>query len=207
MMVDGVSAFGAEDIHVLRDHIDVLTSVGNKAVAGITGVAFVIARREAVPPLGPNMPRRNVYLNLQNHLKWAREHGQTPNTPAVTAMVALDQALKELLADGLDKRVARALTLSRMVRSGLRDMGLRFLLPEEQMSNTLTSAFLPLGIDVDAFIARLDEHGFVVYPGKGVWHDQNMFQVATMGTLTAEDTRALLKAIRDTIQELQRAAA
>lgn len=207
VFVDAVSAFAAEDIHVLRDHIDVMTSVGNKAVGGVTGVAFVLARGSAVPPLGPTMPRRNVYLNLQNHLKWSREHGQTPNTPAVTAMVALEQALKELQDETLPKRIARIADMSRMVRQGLHALGLRFLLPEEQMTHCLTSAFLPEGVEVDAFIERLNAHGFVVYPGKGVWHDQNLFQVATMGAVTERDTRALMTAISETIAELKRAAA
>ena len=207
LFVDAVSAFGAEDIHLVRDNVDVMTGVGNKAVGGITGISFVVARRDAVPELGSDMPRRNVYLNLQNHLRWSREHHQTPNTPAVTALVALDAALAELETETLPGRRARYLRHSNIIRKGLADMGLRFLLDESLMATALTSAYLPPPVTVDAFIDQLDERGFVVYPGKGVFHDQNVFQVATMGALTDADCHALLDAIRESITELQRQAA
>ncbi|MBI5494676.1 MAG: alanine--glyoxylate aminotransferase family protein [Deltaproteobacteria bacterium] len=205
--VDCVSALGAEDIHLVRDHVDVATSVGNKALGAITGVSYVICRRDAVPPLGPDMPRRTMYLSLQNHLRWADEHAQTPNTPAVTAMVALDTALAELLAEGVANRVRRVAALARTVRDGVRALGWGLLLPEEQSVHALTSVLLPQTMKAEAFIDALDARGFVLYPGKGVFQDRNVVQVAVMGHLSQEDCRALLKAMREVARELERAAA
>ncbi|MEW5853241.1 MAG: aminotransferase class V-fold PLP-dependent enzyme [Myxococcota bacterium] len=198
--VDAVSAFGGEDIHVLRDEIDVVTSVGNKAVGGMTGIAFVLARRSTVPALGPDMPRRNMYLNLQSHMKWADEHNQTPNTPAVTMIVGFDHALKELTEETLPGRIRRYQACAKVIRDGARQMGLKLLLPDEQFSNTVTSIFLPPGIGVDDFIEALDERGYVVYPGKGIYHEQNVFQIANMGRITPEDCRTLLRVVGETIE-------
>ena len=112
LFVDCVSAIGGEPLDVVRDQIDVCTGVPNKAIAGLPGVSFVIARRSSVPELGEAMPRRNVYLNLQKHIEWSDRSEQTPNTPSVQMFVALDAALQELLAEGLE----RASALPRMRR-------------------------------------------------------------------------------------------
>jgi 2-aminoethylphosphonate-pyruvate transaminase len=130
--IDCVSAFGGEDIHVVRDHIDVASSVGNKCVGAMTGVAFLVAKRSSVPALGPDMPRRNMYLNLQTHLKWADGHHQTPNTPAVTMIVGLDHALQDIMREGLSNRIARMQACSKVIRDGARALGLKLLLPDER---------------------------------------------------------------------------
>ena len=96
LYVDCVSAFGGEDINVVRDHIDVCSGVPNKAVSGLPGVSFVVARRSSLPSK-EDVPVRNVYLNLHKHIAAADEKSQTPNTPSVNIIVALDEALQELL--------------------------------------------------------------------------------------------------------------
>lgn len=206
LFADCVSAFGGEDIHLVRDHIDVATGVGSKCVGAMPGVAFVVAKREAVPPLGPDMPRRNIYLNLQNHMRWAQEHQQTPNTPAVTLIVGFDHALRELCEETLPRRIARYKDNAKVIRDAARSMGLRMLLPDADMATTLTSIFLPPGIDVDAFIDELDERGYVVYPGKGIFHEQNMFQIANMGTINVDDCKQLMQVVQETLTAMRGAA-
>ena len=75
-------------------------------------------------------------------------------------------------------------------------MGLRFLLPEEQMSSTVTSVFLPDGKNVADFVAGLAQDGYTVYPGKGKYLEMNMFQVATMGAIYPDDCRKFLEVLQ-----------
>ena len=192
--VDCVSAIGGEDVNVVRDHIDVATGSANKAISGPTGISFVCAKRSSVPTL-EQVPRRNVYLNLQNHIRWADEHNQTPNTPAVTNFIGLDAALTELMEEGIENRIARYQACRKIIRDGLTKLGLRLLLPDELNSNTVTSVFLPEGINVADFIDEMEENGYVLYPGKGHFFDENMFQVANMGWLTEEDCHQLLRVL------------
>ncbi len=202
LFVDCISAVGGEDIDVVRDHIDICTGTGNKAIASTTGIAFVCAKRSVVPILNVEVPRRNIYLNLQNYLDWSDKYHQTPNTPAVTMFVALDTALKELLKEGLDNRIRRHQECSRIIRDGLKQLGLQLLLSDEVSSNTVTSAFLPKGISVSDFIDELEKRGYVVYPGKGPFLKKNLIQIATMGWIFPEDCRNLLNAINETINSL-----
>ena len=202
LFVDCVSAIGGEPLDVVKDRIDVCTGVPNKAVAGLPGVSFVIARRSSVPPLGDDVPRRNVYLNLQKHIEWADRAEQTPNTPSVQMFVALDAALQELQAETLDGRIKRHRECAAIVRQGLEQLGLRLLLAPDLRSNTVTNAFLPPAVRVEAFIEAMDAQGYVLYPGKGPLLEQNVFQVATMGWIQPEDCRSLLGVIETTLREL-----
>ncbi len=194
VLVDGVSAFGAEDMDMGRDHMDVLTTVSNKAVGGITGLSVVVARAGVVPPRA-EVPTRNVYLSLQNHVQWAREHHQTPNTPAVTALYAMDAALAVFEEQGVAARVAHVQACSRVVRNGVRALGWSLLLPPDQSVDALTSVCLPGHLDLDTFIDRLEARGFAVYPGKGPFLHRNVFQVAVMGALTQADCAHLVIAL------------
>jgi len=200
LFVDCVSAIGGEPLEVVRDRVDVCTGVPNKAVSGLPGVSFVIARRSCVPTLGDGMPRRNVYLNLQKHIEWSDRAEQTPNTPSVQMFVALDAALQELTAEGLETRIQRYQTCAAILREGLEHLGLRLLLSPEYRSNTVTTAFLPPGLSVDKFIEAMDGQGYVLYPGKGPLLEQNCFQIANMGWIVPEDCRRVLEVLEATLR-------
>ncbi|MGB7876075.1 MAG: alanine--glyoxylate aminotransferase family protein [Anaerolineales bacterium] len=201
LYVDCVSAFGGEDVDVLRDHIDICSSVPNKAVSGLPGVSFVVARRSSIPPAA-EIPARNVYLNLQKHISVADKTSQTPNTPSVNMIVALDEALQELIEEGLSARIQRYQACASVIRQGVRKLNLKILLPDEISSNTVTSVFLPKELSLAHFIDRLDEKGYVVYPGKRHLFEQNMFQIANMGQIHVEDCRMFLKVLEETLNEM-----
>jgi len=202
LFADCVSAVGGEDINVVRDEIDACSGVPNKAISGMTGASFIVARRAVIPLLGPDMPRRNVYLNLQNHIDWADRVSQTPFTPSVTMFVALDGALQELQAEGLGNRIRRYQACARIIRDGVRKLGLRTLLPDEQASNTVTSVFLPEGIALREFVKELAARGYVVYPGKGPFFAQGMFQIANMGSIWPEECKKFLGILERTLVDM-----
>lgn len=185
--VDAISAVGGEDVDVDRDNIDFCTGVPNKSVSGQPGISFVCVNRERIREI-ENYQKRNIYLNLQHHIKKAEDCDQTPNTPSVIMFLTLNEALEELFQEGLDNRIKRYKEDAIIIRKGLNDLNLELLLKEEKyMSNTITSAFLPEKIDIYKFIGRMYDEGYVVYPGKGPLLKKNMFQIANMGQIYPED--------------------
>ena len=194
--VDCVSAAAGEHIEVAKNHIDLCSSVGGKCLGAYPGSAYVCGKEEIMASVTPEMGK-NVYLNLGKHYQMMKKCYQTPNTPNVTLFWALDAALDwTLKKETLAGRIARYQECAKILRDGLREMGLRFLLPEEQMSNTVTSVFLPEGKDVTEFIAELAEDGYTVYAGKGKYFDMNMFQVANMGAIYPDDCRKFLETLK-----------
>ena len=194
--VDCVSAAAGQHIEVVKNNIDLCSSVGGKCLGAYPGSAYVCGKEELMASVTPEMGK-NVYLNLGKHYQMMKKCYQTPNTPNVTLFWALDAALDwTLTKETLDGRIARYRECAKILRDGMKEMGLRFLLPEEQMSNTVTSVFLPEGKDVTEFIAELAEDGYTVYAGKGKYFDMNMFQVANMGAIYPEDCREFLEVLK-----------
>ncbi|MBN2395784.1 MAG: alanine--glyoxylate aminotransferase family protein, partial [Candidatus Atribacteria bacterium] len=194
--VDAISAVGGEDVNVKRDSIDFCTGVPNKAVGGQPGVSFICTKRSRIKQI-EDIPRRNIYLNLQHHIKEAEECNQTPNTPSVVMFLTLNEALKVLFEEGIEETIKRYQENASIIRKGLMDLGLELLIKEERiMSNTVTSAFLPPQINVRDFINMMENEGYVLYPGKGPLLDQNLFQVANMGQIFPKDCKEIIRVIR-----------
>ncbi len=91
--------------------------------------------------------------------------------------------MQRIPEEGLENQINRYKQSAKIIRTGVRKMGLKMLVDEKIASNTITSVMLPQDINMDAFITRLDEKGFTVYPGKRHLKKRNMFQIANMGAI------------------------
>ena len=185
--VDAVSAIGGENVNIINDKVDFYTGVPNKSLAGLPGVSFVVINREGYDQI-KNKQGKNVYLNLQKHVKMADEFNQTPNTPSVPIFISLNEALNEIFEEGLENRINRYKKDAEIIRGKMKELNLKLLVSEkDKMSNTVTSVFLPEKIDVKLFLNEMFNKGYVLYPGKGPLLEKNMFQIANMGQIYPED--------------------
>ena len=193
--IDTVSAAGGEYIDIKDFNVDIATSVGGKCLGAYPGSAYVIAKKDFLDSLSEEQCK-TVYLNLYNHYHMAMEMHQTPNTPNVTLFWALNQALKNVMDIGVDNYIAYHAGLAQTIRTGIKEMNMEFLLPEEYMSNTITSIMLPRGIGLSEFIDKMEQFGYTNYKGKGKYEAMNMFQVGNMGAITQEDCRNYLSTLK-----------
>jgi 2-aminoethylphosphonate-pyruvate transaminase len=124
-----------------------------------------------------------MYLDLRRYRCAQRDNGQTPFTPAVPAVVALEAAVHELEEQGgVAARRANYLALNARLRAGLLGLGLKLRFDGPGSAASLTVAHLPPGLTFDAFYQDLRQRGFLVYRGKGpVSHD--CFLVGNMGDI------------------------
>ncbi len=199
--VDAVSAVGGEDLDVVRDNIDFCTCSSNKCLASLAGVGIICVRRRIVEDLAETKPRI-AYLNLGSLYRFSENLHQTPNTPSVTMFIALEAAVKRLLKEGLANQIDRHRRCARLIRQGVREMGLKTLTDDAVSSNTVTSVFLPEKMDLKAFIQALENQGFTVYPGKGPLLERNMFQIANMGQIDEHACRLFLEVMARTLERL-----
>ena len=195
--VDCVSAAAGELIDVVDMNITFATSVGGKCLGAYPGSAYVCGKIDALETLTPEMGK-NVYLNLAKHYIKAKTDNQTPNTPNVNLFWALRTALDNALADGgVEARVARYKECAGILRKGMKDMGLKFLIEDDaKMASTVTSVFLPEGKDLKQFLADMEAKGYVVYSGKGKFEAMGMFQVANMGEIYPADCEEFLEVLK-----------
>src|SRR5216117_2484155 len=141
-------------------------------------------------------PRRSLYLSLAVHHE-AQERRTVPFTPAVQLAYALDEALAELLEEGVAARVARYAAAARLLRDGFTRLGLGFVLPPVRRSNSLTSLWLP-GRTYDALHDGLKARGFVIYEGQGRLA-REIFRVANMGQLARADFERFIAALSEVL--------
>ena len=200
--VDGVSAVGGEDVDVVRDHIDFCTCSSNKCLASFAGVGIVCAKISQLQKT-QNNKTRVAYLNLHRLYHMSKTRHQTPNTPSVTMFIALEAAVKRLLKEGLAEQINRYRRCARIIRDGVRQMGLELLSDDQIASNSVSSVFLPAGVPMQKFILQMEHKGFTVYAGKGPLKSKNMFQIANMGEVNEEMCAIFLNTMRDTLAELK----
>ena len=62
------------------------------------------------------------------------EAGETPFTPPVQTMYALREALRELLEEGVQQRIAHYRSIAKTLRQGLTSLELAFLVSPEHLS-------------------------------------------------------------------------
>ena len=195
LSVDCVSAAGGQNIDVVANNIDIATSVGGKCVGAYPGSAYICAKKDVLETLTAGQCK-NVYLSLYKHYQIAKSSHQTPNTPNVNLFWPLNVALANILDDEtLAGRIERYERCAAIIRKGLKEMGLKLLL-DDHMSSTVTSVFLPAGVDAQTFLNAMEERGYTFYIGKGDYAKQGMIQVANMGEIYEQDCYNMLEVFK-----------
>jgi 2-aminoethylphosphonate-pyruvate transaminase len=201
LIVDATSSLFGEALDVAQDGIDVVTASATKCLQAMPGVAFVLARRGALEALAGAAPR-SVYLDLHGHYA-SQEEDNTPFTPAVQLLHAMEQALVELEAEGPKRRIERYAENARVLRAGLTGLGLEILVPAPARSSILTTFRLPAGATYEALHDAMKRRGYIIYAGQGALKSY-AFRVANMGTLTPRDMEAVVAAFAASFEEIAR---
>ncbi len=194
-VVDGVSSVGAEVVDLEKCHIAFCSSSSSKAVGSYPGLSFVIGKTSEFEKLR-DLPVKSMYLNLYKFYDYIKTTSQTPNTPAVHLFYALEQALSNIINEGIINRFATIKEKASVLRQGMLDLGLKFLIEEKDMCSVLTTVHIPSHIDVGIFRQKLREKSIIIYEGKGCFKDR-VFQVGNIGELSFADLQYFLDAVKE----------
>jgi 2-aminoethylphosphonate aminotransferase len=201
-IVDAMSSYAGLPIELEQLGADYLVSSSNKCIQGMAGLSFVICRRRRLEALEP-FPGRSLYLNLPLQHRFFDRSGQMRFTPPVQVVYALEQALAEYEAEGGAARWERYRACFEALDGGVRGLGFRRLLPEEQLSRILTAYIEPdhPAYSFDALHDRLYARGYTIYPGKGA--SEATFRLANMGAVQRSDMLGFVEALEQTLAELR----
>jgi len=199
VIADAMSSLFGEPLDLGVDGLDFVAASANKCLQGIPGIAFVLGRRAAVEALAGAAPR-SVYLDLHGHWK-TQEADNTPFTPAVQVLHAMEQALCELEAEGVKPRIDRYAENARVLREGMGALGFEILVPPAGRSNILTTFRLLPGLTYEPLHDAMKRRGYIIYAGQGDIRTY-AFRVSNMGTLTPADMRAVVAAFAACLDEL-----
>lgn len=197
--VDAMSSFGGVPIDMETLEIDFLVSSANKCIEGVPGFGFIIARKAAMLKLEGQA--RSLSLDLFGQWQtMEKDKGKWRFTSPTHVTRAFHQALKELETEGgIEKRAARYRENHRVLVAGMRKLGFKTLLPDEDQSPIITSFYSPEaeGYNFAEFYDRLKEKGFVIYPGKVT--DVDSFRIGNIGHVFPEDMAGLVKAVEQSL--------
>jgi 2-aminoethylphosphonate-pyruvate transaminase len=192
LLVDSVSGLGGDALDLDSAGVDLVVGTANKCIQGLPGMAFVLGRSTVLDTLA-TLPPRSLYLSLATYLK-----NPMPFTPAIQVAYAFDEALAELLEEGVGTRIARYGHAAAQLRQGFARLGLTCVLPAGLRSNSITSLGFPAGRTYAELHDGLKARGFVIYEGQGRLA-REVFRVANMGHLTADDFDRFLAALAEVL--------
>jgi 2-aminoethylphosphonate-pyruvate transaminase len=200
--VDAMSSFGAIPINMAECGIDFLVSSANKCIEGIPGFGIILVKRDTL--IKTEGYAQTFSLDLLAQLLRLEKDGQFRFTPPTHSLIAYHQALLELEAEGGVKgRAARYRANYETLIAGMRAMGFEEYIRPEDQGYIITSFLYPdhPNFNFEEFYRRLNDQDYVIYPGKVSQAD--CFRIGSIGRITPADVRALLAAIRDTLEVME----
>jgi 2-aminoethylphosphonate-pyruvate transaminase len=200
-IVDATSSAGVEDLDVTRDGIDACITASGKCLHAPPGVGLVCVRRDLLEARALDAPR-TYSLDLRRFHAQMECNAQTPFTPPVPLIAALDRAIDELLAaGGTDERRRVYARRRALLVAGMRRLGLPILaLPAGTEAHSILTVGVPHRLGFDALYAKMKERGYLVYGCKAPLAP-NHFQVAVMGELRDADLAGFLDALRSLLAD------
>ena len=198
-IVDTVSSMSALKIPVDELGIDSCIFGVQKAFALPPGLTVFTASEKALKRAS-TMEGRGYYFDFVEFAENDAKNN-TPSTPCISLIYAMDCQLGRMFSEGLEARWARHHDLADHVRNWLTSRGFE-LFPEPGSSSlTLTCARNSRDIDLAALKKGLGEAGFAFDDGYGKIKGKT-FRIAHMGDMTKGDLDQLFGAMITVMPEL-----
>jgi len=197
MVIDTVSSMAAAPIECGAWELDYVLTGSQKAFALPPGLAFCTAN-ERIMQRAQASKMRGIYFDLvEIHSSWQKH--QSPNTPGVSLLYALDAQLEHMMSEGIEARWARHAAMAKRTwgwveeeRAAGRDI--RVLAPDGYRSPAVTCISAPAGRTGSQIVSAMKAKGFVITPGYGDMKDA-MIRIGHMGEHTVDELDVLLDAL------------
>jgi aspartate aminotransferase-like enzyme len=202
IVVDAVSAMGAIPLPQDEWEIDVVVAGSQKALMSPPGLSFASATQAALDRAAA-APGGRFYFDWGRTAKGQRKDPpDSPFTPAVGLVQALDVALGLIEEEGLDEVYERHRVLGRATREAARALDLDLLGELDENANVVTAIQLPESID-GAGVPRMmrDRFGVTIAGGQEQLKGK-IARIAHCGYFGAFDIVVTISAFEMTLQEL-----
>lgn len=194
VILDAVTSLGGVDLGVDAvggDRIDICYSGTQKCLGAPPGMAPITVSDRATESIrSRRVPVVSFNLDLELLDRyWGRERAYHHTAP-INMVYALREALRLVLAEGLEARVLRHRRVHEQLRDGIEGLGLEFLVDAPHRLPVLNALRVPEGIDDRAVRARLlEEHGIEIGGGLGPLAGK-IWRVGLMGYSAREENVA-----------------
>ncbi len=203
LAVDAVSGIGAVPLPQDDWGVDVVVGGSQKALMSPPGLAFASPNAAALARAAEPGGTGRYYFDWQRTLGGQRaDPPDSPFTPAVGLVMALDVALRLIEEEGLEEVYERHRLLGRATREAVKGLELELFGPEDQNAGVVTAIKLPDTID-GARVPGLmrDRYGVTIAGGQGRLKGE-IARIAHCGYFGAFDIVVTISAFEMTLREL-----
>jgi len=201
--VDAVSGLGAVPLPQDEWGVDVVVAGSQKALMAPPGLAFTSANSAALERAAAGPGRRYYFDWARTVSGQQKDPPDSPFTPAVGLVRALDVALGMIEAEGLEQVYQRHALLGRATREAAKALELELLggAPDEN-ANVVTAIALPDSVD-GGKVPKLmrDRFGVTIAGGQGKLKGR-IARIAHCGYFGAFDIIVTVAALEMTLREL-----
>ena len=197
-LVDSVTGVGGAPLDADGWGLDFVLTGSQKALALPPGLAFGVASAEYVRRAA-EAPARGRYFDVLEFEEYAHKR-QTPNTPALPLLYALDAQLARVAAETIEGRWARHAAMAARTASWAEalapahDGSSGVLAPAGARSPTVSALRLPANTRGPDLVRAVAARGFTIGAGYGRLRDTT-FRIGHMGDHTVETLENCLAAV------------
>lgn len=185
-ITDTTSSYAMIPINVYDDNIDFCMASAQKGLMGMTGLSFVIGRRDIIEK-SRNYPTRSYYCNLYMQYEYFEKTGEMHFTPPVQTIYAAKQALEEYWLEGEERKWMRHKRVMDAIHKGEDRLGLKEVLGRSIQSGLVSAIRYPDDVNwnFDKVHDYCYERGYTIYPGK--LENQGTFRLCALGAIDEDD--------------------
>ncbi len=184
LVVDAISGLGAIDLKTDAWAVDVVVSGSQKGLMLPPGLGFISVSPKAMKAIEVSKSAR-YYFDLRKAKK-AIDKTDTPFTPAITLIIALNEVLKMVKQDSLEAVFARHKKMADATRAAVKALGLELFAPTAA-SDAVTAAKVPEGLDGEKLVKTMrDTYGVTIAGGQDEMKGK-LIRIAHMGFIEEFD--------------------
>jgi aspartate aminotransferase-like enzyme len=147
LAIDAVSGLGAARLEQDAWGVDIVVAGSQKALMIPPGLAFASVSQRALDAAAAKPGGRYYFDWVQTAKQQRKEPPNSPFTPPVTLLAALDVALGMIEHEGIENVWERHALLARATRAGVAGLGLDLYGDPDDKANVVTAVALPDAID------------------------------------------------------------
>lgn len=201
-LVDSVSGMGGAELCTDAWGLDFVFTASQKALAIPAGLAFAVASPEYLDR-AKRATNRGRYFDVLEFEEFSAKH-QTPTTPALFLLYALNVQLRNIALEGIERRWERHLAMRSATEAWVTRVAdrlrisLRVLAREGARSPTVTAIVLPERVAPSQIVEEVSRRGFVIGGGQAPVA-KTTIRIGHMGDHTVDGVTYCLNTVEDAL--------
>lgn len=200
LIVDAVTSLGCMNVEIDNWGLDIVVSGSQKGFMLPPGLSFIYVSKYAWE-YHKKSKCPKFYFDFTKHKK-SLEEQTTPFTPNVSFVCALRKAFDMMKKEGLENILTRHERITKNLRSGLKNLGLKFLTEDKNASHAITAIWPPDGISVPEIRnAYKKDWDITVANGQAELKDK-IFRIGHLGFVSDRDIEMTLAVTEKVFEKL-----